>query len=343
MIVMINNNDIPFTSIVVLNYNSKKHLDDCFNSLALINYPKDKYEVLLIDNDSSDDSVEYTNKKYPWIQTIKLNENYGYAEGNNRGVRYTQGKYVLFLNPDTKVHENWLMELVKCLEYDEDTIIAGCKVLFFDRPNIIQSAGQMITPIGSGYGIGFDELDEGQFDEKMCVPSVSGCSMIVKKDMFLQLGGFDKDYFAYVEEVDLSLRAWLMGFKTQYVPTSIVYHKFGGDFGSSESPARIFYSQKNRLATIVKNFELDGVLKGLAISLLFDVVRAITFISKGNSKSAFAILKGIYYFIKELPKTIEKRNQIQATRILSDNELYRKELVVSLMGCIQEYVKVETN
>lgn len=334
---MINNNEIPFTSIVVLNYNSKKHLDDCFNSLALINYPKDKHEVLLVDNNSSDDSIEYTNKKYPWVHTIKFNDNYGYAEGNNRGVRCAQGKYVVFLNPDTKVHANWLMELVKCMENDEDTIIAGCKVLFFDRPNVIQSAGQMITPIGSGYGIGFDELDEGQFDEKMYVPSVSGCSMIVKKDVFLQLGGFDKDYFAYVEEVDLSLRAWLMGFKTQYVPTSIVYHKFGGDFGGSESPARIFYSQKNRLATVVKNFESWNVIKGVAISLLFDVVRTITFISKGNFKSAFAILKGNYYFITELLKTINKRTKIQSNRKLTDVEMYNLELIASMGACVREY------
>ena len=337
MIVMTKNNEIPFASIVVLNYNSKKHLDDCFNSLALINYPKDKHEVLLVDNNSSDDSIEYTNKKYPWVHTIKFNDNYGYAEGNNRGVRCAQGKYVVFLNPDTKVHDNWLMELVKCLENDEDTIIAGCKVLFFDRPNVIQSAGQMITPIGSGYGIGFDELDEGQFDEKMYVPSVSGCSMIVKKDVFLQLGGFDKDYFAYVEEVDLSLRAWLMGFKTQYVPTSIVYHKFGGDFGSSESPARIFYSQKNRLATIIKNFGSVSVLNGILISFLFDIVRISTFLTRREFKGAFAILKGNYHFIKELPKTLEKRKIIKNDQKLADAELREIGLIAHFWTCVRNY------
>lgn len=332
-------NDYPFISIIVLNYNSKKYLNDCLNSLSDINYPKYKYEVILADNASSDDSVKWVQENYPWVTTVEFDKNYGYAGGNNKAVDSAKGEYVLFLNPDTVVDENWLIELAKTvLNSSDDVVSYASKVMFMDNPSIIQTTGLIMTPIGNGYSIGFGRDDSDMFNKSKYITSPEGCSFLIKKSVFIDLGGFDQDYFAYVEELDLSYRAWLSGFKAIYVPTSILYHKVGGNWGNIGTPFRIFYSQKNRLATILKNFELHNAIKGLVISLLFDVVRLGMFLVKGNLKGAIAILKGNYYFIRNIPQVIKKRKIIQIGRKMSDDKMYKKGLIAPLRDCVREYI-----
>lgn len=333
-------NEYPFISIIVLNYNSKEYLHDCLDSLERINYPKNRYEIILADNASSDDSIEYVRGKFQWVRIVKFDENYGYAEGNNKAADYAMGEYILFLNPDTIVDINWLIELAKeIVKSNNEVAIYGSKVLYMDKPTIIQTTGLTLTPMGIGFSIGAGKSSNCFNDSKM-ITSAEGCSFLIKKSIFHKLGGFDSDYFAYVEELDLGYRAWLDGFKVIYVPTSILYHKFGGNWGGLDSPYRIFFSQKNRLATIVKNFEIHNVIKGLLISFGFDIIRISTFLIKRHFKGVFAVAKGNYYFSKELPKTIKKRKDIQANRKLSDAEMYKMGLIAPIGNCINEYMSI---
>src|SRR3990170_8146316 len=120
---------LPLCSIVALNYNGKEHLEECFNSIREMNYPKSRYELIMVDNGSKDNSVNFARKKFPWVKILKLDKNYGFAEGNNRGMEVARGKYVIILNNDTKVDKNFLLELVKVAENNKKIAACGAKIL----------------------------------------------------------------------------------------------------------------------------------------------------------------------------------------------------------------------
>lgn len=329
----------PKVSILVLNYNGVGFLDDCLNSLEELSYPD--YEVILIDNASSDDSVEYVRVNFPWAKIIIHDKNYGYCEGYNRSIDYAAGEYLAFLNNDTRVDQNWLAELVKAAQ-EQQADICGSTMLSFDNPERVASLGGRITPIGTGYDIGLNTRDDRRANEAPTVVGAVGSgAMLIEKSVFQALGGFDPDYFACVEDLDLCWRAWLRGYKGIQVPTAIVYHKVGGSWGSRGASQRILFGQKNRLANIVKNFEFRNVVKGLIISTVYDLTRLVIFLSRGQFTNLLSLIKGTVYFIKELPQTLKKRKEIQGNRKLSDKELCQLGLVATLKECVEEFIRLE--
>ena len=326
-------------SILVLNYNGVGFLDDCLNSLQELNYPE--YEVILIDNASSDDSVEYVRQNFPWAGVVIHEKNYGFCKGYNRSIGYATGEYLAFLNNDTRVDQNWLAELMRAAQ-EHQADICGSKMLSFDNPKTICSLGGKITPIGIGYDIGLNTKDEqGKNQAPTPVGAVGSGAMLIKKSVFSDLQGFDPDYFAGVEDLDLCWRAWLMGYKVIQVPSSVVYHKVGGSWGSRESSQRIFLGQKNRLANMTKNLEFANVVKGLVISTGYDLIRMAMFLARGKFRNMLSLTKGTVYFIKELPRTLEKRKSIQDSRLLSDKELYRLGVIAPLKECVTEFIRLE--
>lgn len=328
----------PKVSILVLNYNGVGFLDDCLNSLKRLDYPD--YEVILIDNASSDDSVEYAASNFPWVNVVKHEKNYGLCDGYNRSLGYAGGEYLAFLNNDTRVDRNWLTELVKAAQ-EQQADICGSTMLSFDNPERIASLGGRITPIGTGYDIGLNTRDDRRANEAPAVVGAVGSgAMLIEKSVFQALGGFDPDYFACVEDLDLCWRAWLRGYKVIRVPTAIVYHKVGGSWGSRGASQRILFGQKNRLANIIKNFEFSNVVKGLIISTVYDLARLVIFLSRGKFKNMLSLTKGTVYFIKELPRTMEKRKSIQDSRMLSDKELYRLGVIAPLKECVTEFIRL---
>ncbi|ODS36260.1 MAG: hypothetical protein A7316_02775 [Candidatus Altiarchaeales archaeon WOR_SM1_86-2] len=338
----VNEEGLPFVSVIVLNYNGKQHLKECFESLEKLNYPKDKYEVIMADNASSDGSVEYVTKSFPEVKVIKFNKNYGFSEGNNKAVECTKPKseYLVFLNNDTEVDGKWLIELTSSVMKDETIkCVVGKMLNYYDR-TIIDSAGDRITPIGSGYNIGHLEKDDGRYNE-IKYTSACGGAMLIEKEIFNKLNGFDRDYFAYLEDVDLCWKLWLYGYKTLYIPTAIVYHKMGGSFGGGRHiPLKLYLTQKNRLSNMVKNLEIFNLFRGLIISVGYDIVKIIKHTINRKFDCVVAILKGNYMFIKELPKTLKKRKIIQKKRKRSDKELYKMGLISPLLKCIKKEINL---
>jgi len=329
----------PQVSIVITNYNGEEHLEECLNSLKDIEYSN--YEVILLDNASQDDSIELAKNLYPEIRIISLKKNYGFAEGTNKGAEGAKGEFLLFLNNDTRVDKKWLIELVNAAKTYGENNIYSSKVLFYDPPHDINTIGGVITPMGNGLDINFLKPDLDKYNKVRYIGSPSGCSMLLKKSIFEEMGGFDKDYFAYLEDVDFGWRCWLNGHKTYYIPTSIVYHKYGATGGKRESPFRIYNTQKNRLSNIFKNFTIKNIIKGLIISLGFDIIRIFSFLSSRNFELVKAVFKGDYYFIKNFPKILEKRKQIQKNRKISDSKMYEMGLIVSLRWSINEFRRLE--
>jgi len=326
--------------VLVLNYNGLRFLDGCFRSLEKLNYPD--YEVVFIDNASSDDSVDYVRHNFPWVKVVIHENNYGFCEGYNRSINYAEGEYLAFLNNDTIVDQDWLTGLVTAA-HEHQADICGSKILLFDEPRLINHIGAKITPLGSGYDLAFGTKDSKTYNSQKPVFTAAACgaAMLIKKETFLKLGGFDPDYFAYFEDVDLCWRAWLQGYRVMHIPSSVIYHKFGGSWGSSRySESRTFYGQKNRLANIIKNFELINVVKGLAISLVYDILRVVMFFATGKFRNILALSNGTFCFIKQLPQTLNKRKAIQKSRQVSDKQLYRLGLIASLRECITEFIRL---
>lgn len=337
---MARDNFLPFVSILVLNYNNKKWLKNCLKSLASLKYPKSKYEVIMADNGSTDDSIQFVKKHFPWVNIVRFDKNYGFAEGNNRAARYAKGEYIAFLNPDTKVDKNWIIESVKVVHGNPKIACCGGKVLFFNQRDVIQNAGHKFTLIGFGYPIGFGEKNCSYFEFERLTAFASGCSVIIKKETFFEVGGFDSDYFMYVEEADFGLRLWIYGYKVMYTPKAITYHALGGSFQSETIPLHVFNQHKNMLITIMKNFELRHVFIGLFIASLYNIYKIVEFSRSKRPDFIIALIKGDYHFLRQLPKTMTKRRIIQKNRVIRDKDLLKLGLIANPLESIREILRL---
>lgn len=331
----------PKISLIIVNYNGLKYLKDCFNSVKKISYPFDKIETIMVDNASNDGSVDYIRKNYPWVRVLELDKNYGFAKANNIGVENANGEYVVFLNNDTVVTPDWLSKLVDMMEKDRDIGVAGGKLLFLDTPGKIDSAGGDIVFNGRGYDIGFLDDDAEKYNIAGSRGCVCAAAMMVRREEFLAFGGFDEDYFMYFEDVDLCWRYWLYGKKVMYVPLSVVYHKYGGISGKfRHAPLRVFYGTRNSLFNIIKNYEAHNIPFAFFFPLLYHIFKTLYFLIRLNVKSALLIVKAYVSFIRLLPRTMDKRKEIQKRRKVSDGYLFDNSLIVSLPKAFKEFLRL---
>jgi hypothetical protein len=240
--------------ILILNWNSYEDTKKCLDSLKYLDYSN--YEIIVIDNGSRDGSAEKIRKEYNEIKLIKNNANLGFAEGNNVGIRYAMERnadYVYLLNNDTIVDTAVLKELVNAAESDPKTGMAGSKIYFMDNPDVISFAGGGINWFrGRIYHIGEDQKDEGQFNKAMEVDYVTGCSLLVKREVIEKVGMMNPEYFRYVEETDWCVRAHRAGYKLIYVPSSILWHKYAASTGGP-SPISEYYDARNSLRFFIIN------------------------------------------------------------------------------------------
>jgi len=327
----------PLVSIVVLNYNGKKYLSKCFEALKNQSYPN--YEVIMVDNNSSDGSVEFVKRKFSWVKILQLNSNLGFSKANNIAAKKAKGEYIIFLNNDTVVDRKWLEGLILAIKQDKDVAVCASKILFDNPKDIISEAGGKLHITGAGHPIGLGMKDSERFDSFRYVGYASGASMLVDKKIFEKLNGFDSDYFMYLEDVDFGWRCWLFGYKVLYVPSSVVYHKFGGTF-SRKSYFQIYHGQ-NRYLNIIKNFELKNVLIGLFFAFLYDLYRILKMLKGRNLRGITAILKGNWNVLQKIPKFIKKRRYISKKRKIKDRDLYKLELLSPIRESIKEYFRSE--
>lgn len=217
----------PQVSIIILNWNGKEDTIECLESLKNITYPN--YEILLVDNGSTDGSVECLRKQYPEIEIIENGENLGFAEGNNVAIRRVIEKgtdYILLLNNDTIVAPNILTELVEVLEKDSSIGIAGPTVYYYKKKDLIQSAGGKIS-WNKGQSSHLTNENDMKLNKIRDVDYIMGCALFTKCDLFKKIGYLNKDYFAYWEETDWCVRAKRAGYRIFHVPAAKIWHKGG--------------------------------------------------------------------------------------------------------------------
>ncbi|PKP60635.1 hypothetical protein CVT91_04710 [Candidatus Atribacteria bacterium HGW-Atribacteria-1] len=328
--------NLPTVSIIVVNWNGEKWLRHCFESLENINYPKDNYEVIIVDNTSSDDSVEFTRKNFPWIKILKLDRNYGYAGGNNKGAKIAKGEYILFLNNDTRVDENWLIEIVKPFIEDKTIKICGSREKPYDN-----SKFPLYTTYITLTGCPLIKEWMGYINKWYYEACAKGSSLMIKKKLFDDIGGFDESYFMYSEETDLCWRAWLMGFKTVNVPSSVYYHKGCGDSHSLITQEKFcMHITKNHLINILKNFEFHNLIYALLISFFYNSFQIFKYLLLRRPHSIADIIKAHLFVIRNLPKILKNRKIIQKNRKISDKELYKMGLILPLSKSIKKEINL---
>jgi GT2 family glycosyltransferase len=255
------NRSSPLVSIVILNFNGADYLENCLRSVLQTAYPQ--FEVILIDNASTDDSFEDISRVFgfhPNLFLLKNERNLGFAQGNNLGASMAKGKYVVFLNNDTEICPDWLQELVKVMESNPIVGAAQSKLLSFDKKTF-DGSGDLVTVFGDSFPRGRFEKDEGQFNKVEEVFAARGAAMIIRRDLFRQVGGFDRKFFLTSEDTDLSWRIRLRGAKIFYVPTSVAYHAISGS--SRKSFQQINHGFKNKIMMIVKNYDIGNLIRCL--------------------------------------------------------------------------------
>jgi GT2 family glycosyltransferase len=332
----------PTVSVIVLNYNGKKYLDNCFSSLDRMSYPKSRLEVILVDNASSDGSVAYVSQKYPWVNVLSLNKNYGFTGGNNAGVNMSKGEYVVFLNNDVMVDDNWLSELTKIVLENPDTILTS-KSLFIDKPKIIDHVGSKATIIGRSFCINFGRKDDNLEKGPKFVVQPYGASMLVKKDIFEKIGKFDEDYVTSLEDTDFGLRAWLLGYEIMYVPSSVFYHVGGGTggWGNRISEIMVFHVTKNSYLNILKNYDFKHTVQGVIISLLYNILIILQSVKDRRKSGIIPVFQAHIWVIKNLRSIVKKRLEIEKKRKKPYRILFNSCFFASFPEMIEEYFHIQ--
>lgn len=247
-------NDQPLLSVIIPNWNGKVFLSECLDSLRAQTFRD--FEVILVDNGSTDGSVEFARERYgDFIRIICNPKNLGYTGGNNVGIRSARGQYIVLLNNDTVVESTWLEALAKAIGPDPRVGMWGSKVLSYFRRTQIEAVGELIYWDGLNRARGQYERDRGQYDRAEEIIFPPGCGGMYRKTVFDEIGLFDEDFFAYGDDAEIGLRARLAGYSCQYVPTAVLYHKSSGSTGQY-SPFKAFYVERNRLWISVKYFPI---------------------------------------------------------------------------------------
>jgi hypothetical protein len=311
--------DFPLVSIIILNYNGKKFLEFCLRSVLNTHYPN--FEVILVDNASTDDSIKLAEERYgnvPVLIIVKNDSNLGFAAGNNEGISYGKGEYVLFLNNDTVVEPNWLIELVSVMESDAKIGAAQSKLLSLADKRTIDSAGDFVDYYGLSIRRGsWGEEDKGQYDRIEEIFSARGAALIVRRKILAEIGAFDADFFLSYEDIDLCWRIRLNGNKIVFVPKSRVYH-IGGATTISSS-VNVFHIEKNRLSTLLKNMPIENLAK--YNPLTFTLGEMICDFMFNRPSLLYARIRAILWVLKNFKKIWCKRLLIQRYVKKIDHEM----------------------
>lgn len=247
-------------SIIIVTYNNAHDINDCLISLQKTMGSDD--EVIVVDNQSTDGTAKLVEKNFPWVNLILNPHNNGYGGGCNCGAHLAQGKYLAFLNPDTISATGWLDHLVEALALNPDCGLATPKILLLKQPELINTCGNDINISGLTLCRGMGRPHE-DYQENEKVNAVSGAAFMIEKYWFEHLGGFDEDFFLYMEDSDLSLRSRLAGRDCLFVANSLVFHDYCLTFG----PHKVFFQERNRWLMLLKNFR-PATLWCLSPSLL---------------------------------------------------------------------------
>lgn len=301
-------------AVVILNWNGAKLLEQFLPSIVSFS---DDATIYVADNASTDSSIEIVKLKFPSVKIIQNDANYGFANGYNVALKNVEEDYYCLLNSDVEVTANWLTPILSTFENEKEIAIIQPKILDFKNKELFEyagAAGGFIDKYGYPFCRGriFDtiEKDLNQYDDEREIFWATGACFFVRKEVYRKLNGFDGDFFAHQEEIDLCWRAFNLGYKAKYTFKSVVYH-VGGATLNEGNPRKTFLNFRNSLLMLLKNLPKNQLFSIIFIRLVLDGIAGIQFIVKGKFKHCFAIVKAHYSFFGLISRNLKKRNTIQ--------------------------------
>ncbi|MBC7439194.1 MAG: glycosyltransferase family 2 protein [Flavobacterium sp.] len=307
---MINQDKI---AVVILNWNGKRLLETFLPSVIKFS---EEAVIYVADNASTDDSVAFLKTNFPMVKIIQNKENFGFAKGYNEALKDIDAQIYALVNSDIEVTENWLKPIIETFNNEPKTAIIQPKILDYKNKKYFEyagAAGGFIDKFGYPFCRGriFKTLekDNHQYDDNCEIFWASGACFFIRKNIFDELKGFDEDFFAHQEEIDLCWRAFNRNYRTKYIFSSVVYH-IGGATLSTGNPQKTYLNFRNSLLMLTKNLPRSEMTKVLIIRMILDAFAGFQFLSDGKFKHFFAILKAHFSFYKMFLKTIKKRENV---------------------------------
>lgn len=313
-------------SVVIPNWNGWNLLEPCLRSLRKQVYRN--FCVYVVDNNSADGSVEHTRKIFPEIQLIALPENRGFSAAVNAGISASRGEFVVALNNDTVADPRWLKVLVEAMDAHPEMGFGASMLLSYHEPDIIDSIGDGYSRAGLSFKIGVHRRNEGQYREPFEVFGACAAASIYRRTVLDEVGVFDEDFFAYMEDVELSIRARMAGYACLAVPGAIVYHIGSASTGGNTSAFSISMTAKNVLFILFK--DVPGVLLLRMVPLVVAAQVALIFLCltsdryPGLRRNLKAYGKGLVAGFRGAPLMLSKRREVQRLRRISARELSRQ-------------------
>jgi len=302
-------------AVVILNYNGRAFLEQFLPGVLA---HSEGHPVYVADNASTDDSVALLTSRFPAVRLIRLSDNLGYAGGYNAALRQVPARHYILLNSDVEVTPGWIMPLLRLLQRHPRAAACQPKIRSFRRRSELEyagAAGGYLDYLGYPFCRGrlFDtvEEDRGQYDDERPVFWATGACLLVRAEVFTQLGGFDADFFAHMEEIDFCWRLQRAGYEVWYCPNSVVYHVGGGTLHES-NPRKTFLNFRNSLAMLYKNLPAGRVFATIFTRLVLDGLAGVQFLLKGRWRDTLAIIRAHGAFYGWLPKLRRKRTDLPA-------------------------------
>lgn len=329
---------VSLVSVVVVNFNGKEHLEACLSSLENLNFPREHLEVIMVDNASRDGSVKFVSSRFPRVKTVRNSNNVGFARAVNIGVEQARGDYVALLNNDAKADSEWLTQLLLPVLSQSDVVCSSSKILTWDGKNI-DFVGGTLGFYGHGFKVKVGSPAVSEEGEKPILFPCGG-AMLVDKKVFLDVGGFDEDYFAFFEDVDFGWRLWVLGYRVFFAPKSLVYHHHHATTSKVGYERERFLLERNALYTVVKNYDEERFQRIFPVAALLALGRGM--LDSDLDVRSYRIgdeltshpeeteritrmtachLLAVQECLKNLPKLMEKRRAIQKKRKRSDSAI----------------------
>ena len=320
-------------SIIIPHHNNFDILNECINSLIKIKY-KD-IEVIIVDNNSTDNSIERIKSNHSFTKIKKLKNNLGYSGGCNFGARFAKGSYLLFLNNDTIHEPNFLDHLINKMISNNNIACVQPKIKNYDDKEYFDYAGAsggfidyLVFPYTRGRIFNTIEKDKGQYDNPIKVFWTSGTAFITKKEVFNKIGGFDNSLFAHMEEIDYCWKCYMIGLECWVEPKSIVYHH-GGKTLPYNSPKKTYYNHRNSIILLLSNYSIGLSLYLLPLRLLLEIISSLNDLLKLKIGNFIAHYLSILSIIINIPVIYKRRKFIKKIRVKNDKFIFDQKIILN--------------
>lgn len=309
---------MPDFSIIIVTWNALHHLKTFLP--VVWEYSRDEAEIIIADNASTDGTAAWVSDAFPDIRIVSLNRNYGYCGGNNRAASHARTNTLIFLNNDAGVTSGWLGPLRDMLENDPVVAAIQPKIMSWKDPGFFEYAGaaggvldRHAYPFCRGRIFDTLEKDTGQYDSPCDISWASGAALVIRKERFLDMGGFDESFEFHMEEIDLCWRLWNEGYRVRYCPLSKVHHLGGGSL-PTDSPRKLYYNYRNNLKMIFRNSASRKLFPRLVMRWMLDGIAFARSLAGLRFRECAAIMRAHLHFYVSLPELIRSRRELAARR-----------------------------